>query len=201
MNRFFIVLVVLATTLLNGCANAPGSGAVVYDFGLPAARLPGDERGPRLALEVRSPAWFDSLKVDYRLAYNDPLRQREYSDSRWAANPGVLLGQSLRQQLGVVNAVAADCVLRVDIQEFSQVFDSPQTSYGVLQADVSLSGPKRQLIAERQVTLRKAAATADAGGGVKAMVTAGAELGQQLSEWLLALGQGSALRSCRLASP
>jgi len=201
MNRFFFVLVVLATTLLNGCASAPRSVAVVYDFGLPAARLPGDERGSRLALEVRSPAWFDSLKVDYRLAYDDPLRQREYSDSRWAANPGVLLGQSLRQQLGVVNAVAADCVLRVDIQEFSQVFDSPQTSYGVLQADVSLSGPKRQLIAERQVTLRKAAATADAGGGVKALVAAGAELGQQLSEWLLALDQGSALRSCRLANP
>ena len=69
------VLIVLAACLLSACVggtkNVPP--AVVFDFGLPAARLVADGTWSRLALEVRSPSWFDSLNVDYRLAYDDPL--------------------------------------------------------------------------------------------------------------------------------
>ncbi|MEI7430791.1 MAG: hypothetical protein WCL27_10070, partial [Betaproteobacteria bacterium] len=154
MKRILIILGVLTASLLAGCASAPGSSVVVYDFGLPAARLPDEDRWSRLALEVKAPAWFDSLNVDYRLAYEDPLKQREYSGSRWAANPAVLIAQHLRQQLGTASlnsSLTADCLLRVELQEFSQVFDSPQQSRGLLQATVTLSSAKRQWLAERQL--------------------------------------------------
>ena len=83
----------LAALLLGGCAVSPENGRsmAVYDFGLPAARTGGEGEWPKIALEVVAPPWFDALNVDYRLAYDDPLKQREYAGSRWAGAPGVLL--------------------------------------------------------------------------------------------------------------
>lgn len=198
MNRVWILLAVF---FLNACVGGAKnvSPAVVYDFGLPATRLVTDGRWSRLALEVRSPPWFDSLNVDYRLAYDDPLKQREYAGSRWAGTPGVLLAQRLRQQLGAANAtgnLAADCLLRVELQEFSQVFDSPQQSRGVLQGSVSLIDSRRQLITERQIAIDQPSLTADAQGGVNALVAASAEFGQQLADWIASLEKAGALKRC-----
>lgn len=194
-------LVVLAALLLNACVGGirGGPSPTVFDFGLPASRLVPNETWSRLALDVKSPPWFDSFFIDYRLAYEDPLKQREYAGSRWAGAPGALLTQRLRQQLGVVPVsgnLAVDCLLRVELQAFSQVFDSPQQSHGLLQANVSLIDNKRQLVAERQVTIEKSAITADAHGGVIALVSASDAFGQQLVEWLGILEKDNALRTC-----
>ena len=188
MNRILIVLL-----LLGGCAvgtrNSPP--LTVYDFGLPAARLSAAESWPRLALDVKSPVWFDSLNVDYRLAYDNPLKQREYADSRWAGTPGVLLAQRLRQQLGTVNESGSSaCLLRVELQEFSQVFVSPHQSHALVQASVQLFDARRQLLAARQLTVERPAASADAAGGVAALVDAGNEFGVRLAAWL-ASGDGA----------
>jgi cholesterol transport system auxiliary component len=189
------ILIVLVLVLLGGCAsgarNAPS--AVIYDFGLPAARLDGG--WPGLALEVSSPPWFESLNVDYRLAYDDPLKLRDYSGSRWAGAPGVLLAQRLAQQLGTGGGTSAACQLRVEVQEFSQLFVSPQQSRGVLQGSVRLIDAKRQLLAERQFAIEKPAARPDAQGGVNALVAAGNEFGVQLADWLA--GLETARRRCR----
>ena len=155
-----------------------------------------------LAVDVHTPPWFDSPGIDYRLAYDDPLKRREYADSRWAANPGLLLTQRLHQQLGAPDAAGAAeaCTLRIELQEFSQVFDSPQHSRALLQANAILTDAMRRVIAERQFVAEKNAATPDARGGVGALVEAGNELGQQLAHWLGALNAQSAGRSlCRTA--
>lgn len=182
MNRILIVLL-----LLGGCAvgarNTPP--LAVYDFGLPAARLSATESWPRVALEVKSPVWFDSLNIDYRLAYDNPLKQREYADSRWAGAPGVLLAQRMRQQLGTVNESGGSaCLLRVELQEFSQVFVSPLQSHALVQANVQLLDARRQLLATRQLAVERPAPSADAAGGVAALVAAGNEFGGQLAAWL-----------------
>ena len=193
------VLGVLLCACVGGIRNGPS--AVVYDFGLPAARLVSDGKWSRLALDVKSPPWFDSLYVDYRLAYDDPLKQREYAGSRWVGAPGVLLAQSLRQQLGIVNMsngnTAVDCSLRIELQAFSQIFDSTEHSRGVVQASVSLIDRKQQLVAERQVMIERLATTADAHGGVIALVSASGELGLQLASWLAELEKTDALKTCR----
>lgn len=187
----------LATVALTACVSAPrgGNAVATYDFGLPAAR-PADERnGAKFALDVRTPGWFDSLHVDYRLAYDDPLKPREYADSRWAANPGTLLQRHLSRRLGVPSeAPASRCLLRVDVQEFSQVFDTPRASNGVLQASVSVFGERRVLLAERDFLLRRPASSADASGGVKALVAASDDLAEALAEWLR---QDAAFGACR----
>ncbi len=194
---------VLLATLLAACAGSSlrtATPVVVYDFGLPAQRLAGDGLSSRLSLEVRSPPWFDSLNVDYRLNYDDPLSQREYAGSRWVGAPGTLLAQRLRQQLGIAGAtggVLTDCVLRVELQEFSQVFDAPQQSRAVLQGNASVVDARRRLVAQRVVTIEKPAPTADAAGGVQALVAASTDLGQALADWLATLEKNGALRNCR----
>ncbi|MBK7422366.1 MAG: membrane integrity-associated transporter subunit PqiC [Propionivibrio sp.] len=196
------ILILLAASLLSACIggarNVPP--ALIYDFGLPAKPLVGEGTWSRLALEVRSPPWIDSRNIDYRLVYEEPLKKREYAGSRWASSPGLLLAQQLRQQLGAVSAggnAAADCLLRVELQEFSQVFDSPQKSHAVLQANVSLIDTRRQLVAERQVSIEQPAASPDAHGGVNALVKTSTELGQQLADWLASLEKNNALKNCR----
>jgi cholesterol transport system auxiliary component len=196
------ILIVLAALLLGACVggarNTPPM--TVYDFGLPATRLVADGSWSKMALEVMSPSWFDSLNVDYRLAYDDPLKQREYAGSRWVGAPGTLLAQHLRQQLGVsgvTGGAVADCLLRIELQEFSQVFDSPQQSRGVLQGSVSLIDARRQILSERLVSIEKPALTADAQGGVSALVAASSELGRQLADWLARLDSDNTLKRCR----
>lgn len=185
MKRILLMIVCLLSACSGVVRNTPP--VAVYDFGLPAARLVADGTWSRLALEVRSPTWFESLNVDYRLAYDEPLKQREYVGSRWAGAPGVMLAQRLRQQIGAANIsgnTATDCLLRVELQEFSQIFDTPQQSRALLQAHVSLIDAKRQVLAQRPVVIEKPATTADANGGVNALVAASTELGQQLTDWL-----------------
>lgn len=201
MNRCFVLL---AALLLSACVGGAGNSvpSVTYDFGLPVARLAVGGTWPGLSLEVRSPSWFDSTNVDYRLAYADPLTRRQYVGSRWAGAPAQLIAQRLRQQLGVVSATAnsaTDCLIRVELQEFSQVFDSPQSSRGVLTASVSLIDGKRRVVAERLAVIEKPAVSADASGGVQALVAASTEFGRLLSDWLLELEKNGGLKSCRLA--
>ena len=198
MKRSLIMLLaLLLSACVGGARNAPP--VTVYDFGLPAARLARDGQWSRVALEVGSPPWFESLNVDYRLAYEDPLKQREYAGSRWAGTPAALLLLRLRQQLGTVSVgvnSAASCLLRVELQEFSQVFDSPGKSRGVLQSGVSLIDGKRQVVAERQMTIEKTAATPDARGGVNALAEASDELGKQLAIWLDGVDKAGSAKSC-----
>jgi cholesterol transport system auxiliary component len=201
MNRCFVLL---AALLLSACVGGAGNSvpSVTYDFGLPVARLAVGGTWPGLSLEVRSPSWVDSTNVDYRLAYADPLTRRQYVGSRWAGAPAQLIAQRLRQQLGVVSATAnsaTDCLIRVELQEFSQVFDSPQSSRGVLTASVSLIDGKRRVVAERLAVIDKPALGADASGGVQALVAASTEFGRLLSDWLLELEKNGGLKSCRLA--
>ena len=188
MKRFKVWLAIGSAALLSACAVSPRNQtpARVYDFGLPSVQSP-ENRWTGMVLEVRSPSWFETLGIDYRLAYDDPLRLREYADSRWAVNPGVLLAQRLRQSMGfaaVAGNSEAECLLRVELLEFSQVFDSPESSRGVLQGELVLFDGKRRRLAERQFLVERRAVTPDARGGVGALVLSASGLADALSAWL-----------------
>jgi len=198
-------LIVLAAVVSSACGSLPKSAppVVVYDFGPPAERLAPDRAWSSLALEVKSPPWFDSLNIDYRLAYENPLKPREYAGSRWAGTPQMLLAQRLRQQLGTASGAgnaAAGCLVKLELQEFSQIFDSPQQSRGVVKGSVSLIDAKRNLAAEWQVSVEKPAASADAPGGVHALVASSSTLGEQVHEWLLRLDKDGTLKRCKPSS-
>jgi ABC-type uncharacterized transport system auxiliary subunit len=197
--------VALLTLLLSACFGGANNSAplAIYDFGMPSARLAADDAWSKMALEIKAPIWIDSLNIQYRLAYEDPLKLRDYAGSRWAGAPAQLLAQRLRQQLGVVSAtgnVAVDCLLRLDLQAFSQVFDTPQQSRGVVHGSVSVLDAKRRVIATRQLAVEQAAASSDARGGVVALVGASDELARQLAGWFATLEKDGSFNACRASA-
>jgi cholesterol transport system auxiliary component len=83
-------------------------------------------------------------------------------------------------------------VLRVQLQEFSQVFDSEQASAAVLRVRAQLSDAGSHgetLVAQQQFTVRRPAATPDAAGGARALAEASAQLADELAAWLRAQGR------------
>lgn len=200
----------LAVVVLASCVACTGLArnsppSAVYDFGPPVAPLAATGTWSGLVLAVRTPPWFDSLNLDYRLAYDDAQVLREYAGSRWAGAPGVLIAQRLAQQLGAAGSDSAAgssaCLLRVEVHEFAQRFDTPQRSYGVLQGSASVYDARRRLLGERRFAVEQAAARADAQGGANALAAASGELGQQLADWFAGLEKdaklAAALKACR----
>lgn len=195
-----IISTVFCALLLAACAigGRNGTAPTVFDFGMPAARISDGGQWSRLTVEVRAPQWLDAASIFYRLNYDDPLKLHAYTSSRWAGVPTQLVAQRLRQQLGAngrPDNTAAGCLLRFELQAFSQVFDTVQGSRGVLHGSLALFDAQRRPLASRQIAIEHPAATPDARGGVAALLATNDELGRQVAAWLDAQPAGGACRA------
>jgi cholesterol transport system auxiliary component len=187
----------LSLALLTACS-APQSrdGMASYDFGLTATDK---EIDPRVQLDlvvaaVSAPAWMDNSGIYYRLAYQDAARPQAYAQSRWVMPPAALLGQRLRAGIArasraavfsPADAVRVDYTLRLDLDEFSQVFDTADKSRAVVRLRASLIR-NRSVVAQQSFAVEQAAATPNAEGGVRALIGASDRLSSSLSDWLAA---------------
>ena len=201
---------------LAGCSSLPSPPprAVQYDFGPGALVAPPSEARTLLAplalTDVEAAGKADtSIAVLYRLAYTDARQLRPYQTARWSQPPAQLVQQALRSRLGQRRAVlrADDAqgaariggingslpdILRVDLEEFSQVFSSPTDSMGLLRLRATLVEPTaagEQLLGQRVFTVQKPAASADAAGGTRALAEAAEQAAQELAQWLEQLGR------------
>jgi cholesterol transport system auxiliary component len=196
------LLVIACCLLLAGCYGGGRRGGdmalEIYDFGPPVSRLAERPAGRELAVEVRAPLWFDSLGIEYRLAYADPARLREYTRARWAGPVAQMVQQRLMQRLALVPAGQSRtrCVLRVDIDEFSQVFTASAVSNALLQARVQLLDRSRARLAGFEARIEKPADSADSRGGVAALTAAVDQLAADLLRWENELKGGGQLAAC-----
>ena len=167
VGRRRVVPAVLAA-MLSACAGTPVPSPVVYDFGpAPAADAPA---GLPASLQVTAPSWLDGTAMLYRLAYGDGARLASYRDSRWAAAPGALLRERLKQQLARAPGTPGTGLLRVEVEEFCQVFDTPERSRGVVRLRAALLEPGgSRLLRQAAFAAELPAATADAAGGAHAL--------------------------------
>jgi len=166
-----------------------------YDFGpAPTRDAAPTLRQPLLVYDVAAPAWLDSSSIYYRLAYQDAARPQVYADSRWVSSPAELIGGRVRGRLaasgkgGIVHpadGTRASYALRVELDEFTQVFDAPGTSRAVVRLRASLLG-KSSLIAQKSFSVERPAATPDAEGGVRALIGAADDAVDQLVAWAAA---------------
>ncbi|HUO43305.1 MAG TPA: ABC-type transport auxiliary lipoprotein family protein [Burkholderiales bacterium] len=190
---------VLCAMVLAGCSFGPSVKLTpaTYDLGAPQINA-GTARNINASLllhNVDAPFWLDTTEIAYRLG-QDAGRQRSYADSRWAASPAALLTQRLRDRLtqastggvvGVADGVRVNYALRVELEDFSQVFDRADTSRGVVAARASLvDAAQRTLIAQKDFVFEKAAPTPDAAGGVRALTAASDELVNAVVAWTAA---------------
>jgi len=187
---------ILSLALLAACSIAPQTrdGTASYDFGLIAADK---EANPRLQHDlvvaaVSAPAWMDNAGIYYRLAYQDAARPQPYAQSRWVMPPAALLGQRLRAGIaraskaavfGPADGVRVDYTLRLELDEFSQVFDAADKSRAVLRLRASLIR-NRGIVAQHSFDVERAAATPNAEGGVRALIAASDAAGNGLIDWL-----------------
>ncbi len=79
--------------------------------------------------------------------------------------------------------VKTDYLLRVELEEFSQVFDSPQASRGVAHARATLVRGGRALAAQKNFVVEKPAPGADAAGGAQALAAAADQLVGEILAW------------------
>ena len=187
---------------LAGCgAVKPGTAAAVYDFGPGmVTEQPSNRMAPlpTLALgEVQASTALDNLALVYRLGYSDSQQLRPYAQARWSMPPAQLLRQRLREALGQRRAVVnlADgvlpapgtLVLRLELEEFSQLFESAGHSVAVLRlratlAQVAAGGDS--LVAQRSFVAQQPSTSADAAGGVRALTVAADAVVEQLEQWV-----------------
>ncbi len=195
VKTYFVAALTLA--LLSGCATALKDQPVLatYDFGLPRQTTTDNTVRIKKRLEVNSvtaPSWLDSPAILYRLAYQDAARLQPYADSRWAAPPAALLTLRLRQALAAAgppaNGKARQYEVRVALEEFSQVFDTPESSRVLLRASAKLvNADDRNTLAERTFAIERKARTADAQGAAGALARASDEFITELVNWLAEL--------------
>ncbi len=195
-------LICLLAVGLVGCSSLkPQARATVYDFGPgPVAAVPATRMAPLPTLvlaEVEANTALDSPAVLYRLAYSDAQQPRPYAQTRWSMPPAQLLRQRLREQLGQRRSVLSATqgvvvgkpamILHLELDEFSQLFETPERSSGLVRMRATLGqggqGAER-LLAQRSFIVQRPAATADASGGVRALTEATDAAIAEIEQWV-----------------
>jgi cholesterol transport system auxiliary component len=199
--RGFCILIMVT---LSGCAlpSLPQRPAV-YDFGPGPLTRPAvidtTWLAPLVVSEVEANSALDGTAVLYRLAYADDQQLHPYAQARWSMTPAQLIRQRLREHLGQRRALlnpedgaqsgvpSQPATLRVELEEFSQLFEAPDKSVGLLRLRATLTrasatGPR--LVAQRSVITQRDAPSADAPGGVRAMTAATDAAVLELAQWL-----------------
>lgn len=200
--RWFAVLVYLCGAfMLSACAGSPTTQRQQYDFGLlPAltASSPGSTSAAsplQLSLaDINAPAALDSTAMLYRLQYDNGQQLKPYALHRWSMPPAALLSQRLKAQMatsGIQVAQQGEAaqswpLLRIDLDEFSQVFSSASHSNAHIDLRASVS-KNNILIAQRRFQQQVSARSADAPGGAAAMQQATDQLIQELNIWIRSL--------------
>jgi cholesterol transport system auxiliary component len=189
--------------LVAACAGNPSSiNEARYDLGLQSALpaqsgqaaqpapAPAGAKPPLKVLAVVAPPPLDNDGILYRMSF-DSQRTARYANSRWTMSPARLLTERLRTSLGAQATVIAggDSVqapmLKVELYEFEQVFQSPTESSGVLSARATLMQGGR-VLAQRSFVTQAPASTPDAAGGVRALQAASDDFANQLGAWISA---------------
>jgi len=188
--------IILTAGALTACSiGSQKEQPATYDLGVPRNHpVSGSGMTAIMVLpDISAPEWLNGNGIVYRLNYENASRPQAYALSRWTAAPSALLTQRVRSRFaaaaanGIVttpDGVRADYLLRVDLEDFSQSFDAPNSSRVALRARASLINlANRTLVAQRVFAVEHAAPTPDAPGAVQALSTASEEFVESLLNW------------------
>lgn len=199
--------------LLAGCsAIDKPTRATMYDFGPGVLSTQSAAASPTGApLSVLSPlaiadiatagGALENQAVLYRLAYTDAQELRPYSQARWSMPPAQLVNKRMREKLGQRRVVltaregvalnrsqnANLPMLRLELEEFSHLFSTPETSVGLIRLHatlVDITPAGERLVAQRSFVVQQPARSANAAGGVRALSEATDVAIENLDQWM-----------------
>lgn len=181
--------------LLGACASK-GEPTAQYDFGPLPAAVPAAASaiGAVIVADVTGPAALDSERMHYRLLYADARQSRPYAYNQWTSPPTQLLTQRLRARLAqagvrvlsTTDAAASATVLRMEVEDFAQNFDSATHSSGVLRLRASVFR-HHKLVDQATFSRSADAPSADAAGGAHALADASDAVAADVLRWLATL--------------
>ncbi|MFM2088519.1 MAG: hypothetical protein RLZZ237_3388 [Pseudomonadota bacterium] len=193
ISRTATLLTLSTALLLGGCASR-GPLPTFYDFG-PAGISATQQAAPPLPVlviaDANGPSWLDSQRMYYRLLYADAQQSRPYAYNRWNTPPLQLLSQRLKTRiaqggvkvLSTTDAASGIPLLRIDVDDFSQNFDTQTQSSGHVSLRASLFRGHR-LIDQKTFSRSSDARSADAQGGAQALASASDAVATDLLTWL-----------------
>lgn len=172
MKYFILVLLVISQAACVG-TNKPRPDIALYDFGYTSKS---DNKEQILAKinvdEISAIEALNYQKMRYRLNYENAARVFYYTESRWQATPAELVNNQLNTLLQS-DTKAFNCSLKLKLQLFDHVFNSKNSSAGVVQMSAILATKSAQKIMANEVIIESVpAVTANAEGGAKALAQA-----------------------------
>jgi ABC-type uncharacterized transport system auxiliary subunit len=182
------------TSTLNACVgiNKIKQNIAVYDFGLSVPSESPRENPSDNNLQIVSrvfleePVAVESLqhnKIRYRLNYQNPLRVFYYTESVWAAAPAELFSSKLSKMVNVAKTPMT-CSLKLKVEAFDHVFQTPSASEGLVQLSVSLIEKKsKKIISSQLITESVASTSANAQGGTAALQQASENVLKKVINW------------------
>ena len=209
IGQFFQILFGIIVIFATGCAlpdkpTQPG----YYDLGpaplvmasaaaaaSPAAGASGMNLPALVLPEFEASSALERPAILYRLLYADAHALRAYSQAQWQAIPAQLVRQRLKSRFALSRVVLTGSepasmnapVLQIELDTFSQQFDSPGSSQGLVQLRATLSwvaasGEKR--VAQKSFAAQRPAPSADAAGGVRALAAATDAVVAEIDLWV-----------------
>jgi len=189
------ILVAAIGMLLGACASK-GQPTAQYDFGpLPQPQAPsGASIGAVIVADIVGPAALDTERMQYRLLYSDARQSRPYAYNQWTATPFQLMTQRMKARiaqagvkvLSTTDAAASPTVLRMEVNDFAQNFDSATSSAGIISLRASLFR-NHKLVDQKTFNRSSPAPSPDAAGGAQALAAATDAVTADVLAWLTAL--------------
>ena len=193
----YLILLCFLFSGLHGCSllNAQKRDApTVFDLG-PQRVYPANPQPVEttfLISPVSASAWLDNPGIQYRLTYQDASRPEAYAQNRWVTTPAQLLTERVRARFaaasrGVVTAqdgARADYALRIELEDFSQSFNTADSSKAVVRLRASLIDLTTRALHAQQSFSAEQSAAPDAPGAAQSLAAASEAVIEDLFRWV-----------------
>lgn len=195
MNFYKYLFLLIFFNILAGCTIGPEKREppAVFDLGAQrtyTAAKPAID-ATLLIPPVSASPWLDTPNIIYRLSYRDAARPEAYAHHRWAMSPALLLAERLRGRfasatrgvVGIQDGARADYSLRIELEDFSQSFDAPESSKATVRLRATLIDPNtRAFHAQRSFNAERPAAP-NASGAAQSLAAASDAVVEELVAW------------------
>lgn len=197
MKKHLLPFAFVMALLTSACGTAPRESATTYDFGMlpPQPAMPQVASLPPLVISnVTAPDRLATPDINFRLAYTDSQQPRSYAFSQWSMPPAKLFEERLKSHIGQAGGevlsgstgISGLPELRIEIEDFSHIFETPEQSHAHVVARVAaIDG--RKLISQKTFRQKVPAPSTNAEGGAKALAQASDAMIADILRWLSSL--------------